>query len=139
MAHLNINVLQEDLNKTFGDWSITWGDEENPKNLNFKYWLRADSETRTAYSDLALFMSRLYTGSLSVAEEESVAESGKDVYDYITERIVKVMRSLSESAEEFNAFFESVGLDFALWQKILNTYHEHYDLSSGEATPSQNS
>lgn len=139
MAHLNINILQEDLNKTFGSWSITWGDSADPKELKFKYWLRADKKTRAAYSDLALFLSRLYSGRISVEEENRIAESNQDVYDYVSERIITVMRQLSESTKDFDAFRKSVGLDFALWQKVLNTYHEHYDLSSGEATPSQNS
>lgn len=137
MANLSLANLLADVDKTFGNWAITWGTEDEPRETQFKYWVRADKETRKEFLDLFTLGNRALSGGLTEEEVAPIASGEVDAYDYITAQVQEVFAKLAVDAEDFKELAESIGNDFTMWQMVLDTYYKHYQ--AGEASPSQTS
>lgn len=137
MANLSLANLLEEVDKTFGNWSITWGTEDEPRETQFKYWVRADKETRKAYNELTTLIIRIFSGQVRDEEIEPINSGEMDAYEYFAMRLQEVFGKLAVDAEDFKELAESIGNDFTMWQLIFETYHAHYQ--AGEASPSQTS
>lgn len=142
MGHLDFNKLKNDLNEKFGPFVIDYGEESDPKSVEFDYILMTTPDKRKAlYKFFETFL-KVQSGKMTDEELEELAGEDGDGLTILGESMRDAMKALATNKTKFNAFARAVGsADFVIWGSIMDSYFEHYNLleSVGEQRPSDNS
>lgn len=139
LANLNLNEIVGDLEKTYGNWSVSFGSVDNPKSCEFVFLVRADKEARAKFWETLYTTGRLVNGTASQEEVADAAGESDDYYEYMMCKTIEAMRPLATNKTTFNSLVKWANGNVLLWDKILKGYFEHFDLMQGELKPSQNS
>lgn len=136
---LDLNVLKKDLDSTYGDWEVFYGEEDSPKVCKFKYLLRVSAKRRKKFWSLIRDIALINNGDEETLEKEAFATGEQDFHEYLVVRIKEVLAALAVDKASFNDFTKACGTDFQVWDHVLSAYAKHYGVLQGESSPSQNS
>lgn len=139
MANLELNTLIGEVNKTYGNWVVTFGTAEKPRTCEFFHLVRAPKDARKKFWETALLVQRILSGNLTDEESDSLNTEYGEAYAAIASKNSEVLESVAVNKADFKAMAKELGNDPLLWDKVLGSYFEHFDLVPGEQKPSQNS